>query len=195
MSNHKPYPPTQASLGGRPTIKVDDPICAIFIFLFVLGAISHMTILQVNLRRGQKFVMSGMLFGFCMARITALTLRLAVSTHPTNISLLIAANIFAALGVILLFVINLIFTQRILRATHPRLGWHKAFSLAFKIYYASVVAVIMVLITAIVQSSYTRDRSILRKECNHATIRSYVLCIRCLHANSITTCRGHHSNA
>lgn len=153
-----------AGLGGQPSISLDDPICAVFIFLFVLGAISHMTILQVNLRRGQKFIMSGMLFGFCMARITALTLRLALSTHLHNVSLAMAAQIFVALGVILLFVINLIFAQRILRATHPHIGWARTFSLAFKIYYASVVAVIIALVTSIIQSFYTRDRSILKKD-------------------------------
>lgn len=162
MSTHKPYPPTTAGLGGRPTKTLDDPISAVFIFLFVLTAVTHMTILQVNLRRGQKFIMSGLLFGFCMARITALTLRLALSTHLQNVSLAIAAQIFVALGVLLLFVINLIFTQRIIRASHPHIGWHKIFSLAFKIYYASIVAVIIALVTCIVQSFYTRDRNILR---------------------------------
>lgn len=164
MPTHKPYPPRTAGLGGRPSTTLDDPICAVFMFLFVLGAISHMTILQVNLRRGQKFVMSGMLFGFCMARITALTLRLALSTHLDNISLAIAAQVFVALGVILLFIINLIFAQRILRATHPHFGWAKASSLAFKIYYASIVAVIIALVTSIIQSFYTLDPSILKKD-------------------------------
>jgi hypothetical protein len=163
MSPHKkPYPPTTAGLGGQPTKTLDDPIIAVFIFLFVLTAATHMTILQVNLRRGQKFIMSGMLFGFCMARIVALSLRLALSTHLQNISLAIAAQIFVALGVILLFVINLIFTQRIIRASHPHIGWHKAFSLAFKIYYASIPAVIIPLVTCIVQSFYTLDKNILR---------------------------------
>lgn len=99
-----------------------------------------------------------------MARITALTLRLAWSTHLNNVSLAIAAQIFVALGVILLFVINLIFTQRIIRASHPHIGWHKTFSWAFKIYCGSIVAVIITLVTAIIQSFYTLDRNILRRD-------------------------------
>lgn len=63
MYQRKPYPPTLAGLGGTPTPGEDGPILGVFIFLFIIGAITHMTILQVNLHRGQKFIMSGMLFG------------------------------------------------------------------------------------------------------------------------------------
>jgi len=153
--SHGPYPPTLASLGGTPTRNLDDPITAVFLFLFVLGAIAHMTILQVNLRRGKKFIISGLLFGFCMARITATTLRLAWSTHTTNISVAIAASVFVAAGVVLLFIVNLIFTQRILRAAHPEWAWAKWFSLAFKLYYASIVVMLIALITCTFQSYFT----------------------------------------
>lgn len=114
-----------------------------------------MTILQVNLRRGQKFMMSGMLFGFCMARIIACSIRLAWSTHPHNISVAIAAQIFVAIGVILILIINLIFAQRIVRASHPHFGWATWFSWAFKLYYVSIVLMITALVTCTVQSFYT----------------------------------------
>lgn len=115
-----------------------------------------MTILQVNLRRkGKKFLMSGLLFGFCMARITACTMRLVWSTHLTNIAIAIAAQIFVAAGVIILFIVNLIFTQRIIRSSHPEFAWTKWFSLAFKLYYASVIVMLIALITCTVQSFYT----------------------------------------
>ena len=58
-----PYLPTTAGLGGMPTKTFDDPICAVFLALFAMGAVTHMTILRVNLRRKKKFVMSGLLFG------------------------------------------------------------------------------------------------------------------------------------
>ncbi|KAH8593494.1 hypothetical protein B0O99DRAFT_214421 [Bisporella sp. PMI_857] len=162
MSNHKPYPPTMAGLGLQPTVRVDVPILSIFLILFLIGAVVHMTILQVNLRRGKKFIMSGMIFGFCMARITACTLRMVWATHPHNVSVAIAAQIFVAAGVVLLFIINIIFAQRILRATHPRLGWAKPLSMLFKAYYTSIILVIIVIITGVIQSFYTRDRNILR---------------------------------
>jgi len=110
MASHgPPYPPTAAGLGGLPTTTLDDPIIAVFLFLFIVAAATHMTIFQVNRRRGKKFLMSAMTFGFCMARIAATCLRLGLSTHPTNISLAIAAQVFVAAGVVILFIVNLIF--------------------------------------------------------------------------------------
>jgi len=96
---------------------LDVPITAVFLLLFLLGAIAHMTIFQKNKAKGQKFVMSAMIFGFCMSRIVATIMRIVWATHPHNISVAIAAQIFVAAGVVLLFVINLIFTQRVIRAS------------------------------------------------------------------------------
>ncbi|KAF4632205.1 hypothetical protein G7Y89_g5920 [Cudoniella acicularis] len=152
---HAPYPPTTAGLGGTPTTTLDDPITAVFLALFAGGAVVHMAIFQINQRRGVKFVISGLLFGFCMARITACTMRLVWSTHLMNVSIAIAAQIFVAAGVILLFITNLIFAQRILRALHPTWAWHKGISVAFKLYYASIVIMLIALIVCTVQSFFT----------------------------------------
>jgi hypothetical protein len=157
-----PYPPFAAGLGGSPTKTLDDPITSVFLVLFIIGAVTHMTILQVNLHRGKKFIMSGLLFGFCMARITTMTMRLVWCTYSTNIHIAIAAQIFVAAGVILLFIINLIFAQRIVRASHPHWAWAQWFSVAFKVYYASIIAMLVALIFCTVQSFYTLDYNIRR---------------------------------
>lgn len=156
---HAPYPPTVAGLGGQPSTGLDDPITSVFLALFLFGAVLHMAILQISMRRGKKFIMSGLLFGFCMARITACTMRLVWSTHLHNVSVAIAAQIFVAAGVILLFLVNLIFAQRIMRACHPEFGWTKWFSLVFKLYYASVIVMLIALITCTVQSFYTLSKN------------------------------------
>jgi len=86
MSNHPsgpPYAPTTAAVGGVPSISVDVPISAVFMFLYILSAIGHMTIFQINKRRGQKFIMSGMMFGFSVARTVTMIL----------VSLLVASNL------------------------------------------------------------------------------------------------------
>lgn len=152
---HAPYPPTTAGLGGQPSTGLDGPITSVFLALFIVGAALHITILQINMRRGKKFIMSGLLFGFCMARIVACTMRLVWSTHLHNVSVAIAAQIFVAAGVILLFLVNLVFAQRIMRACHPEFGWTKWFSWVFKLYYASVVIMLIALITCTVQTFYT----------------------------------------
>lgn len=150
-----PYPPRVASLGGHPSVIPDIPVCAVFLVLFLIGAVSHMTILQVNLRRGHKFIMSGMIFGFCMARITATILRMAWATHQSNIRLAIAAQIFVAAGVVLLFIVNLLFAQRIIRAQHPNSGWHPVFHYLFLAIYSLIIVSLIMIITSTVQSFYT----------------------------------------
>lgn len=134
---------------------VDIPITAVFMFFFICCAATHMTIFQLNRRRGHKFIMSGLMFGFCMARITTCIMRIVWATRPTNLRIGIAAQIFVAAGVVLLFIINLIFAQRIVRSAHPHFGWHRAFSLAFKAVYAVVGISLVMLITCTVQSFYT----------------------------------------
>jgi hypothetical protein len=86
-------------------------------------------------------------------------MRLVWSTHPHNISVAIAAQIFVSAGVLLLFIINLIFTQRIIRACHPHFAWTRSFSLAFKLYYASIVVMLLALITCVVQSFFTLSQN------------------------------------
>ena len=62
-----PYAPQTWSLGGHPSKSVDIPITAVFLFLFIVGAATHMTILQLNLKRGHKFLFNGVIFGMFTA--------------------------------------------------------------------------------------------------------------------------------
>lgn len=114
-----------------------------------------MVIFQLNQRRGHKFIMSGMMFGFCMARTVTCIMRIVWATRPFNVRIALAAQIFVAAGVVLLFVINLIFAQRLIRASHPHSGWHPLMSLFFKAIYAIIVISLIMLITSVVQSAYT----------------------------------------
>lgn len=58
-----PWLPQTWALGGIPKKSVDVPITAVFLVLFMLGAATHMTIFQLNLRRGHKFLFNAVLFG------------------------------------------------------------------------------------------------------------------------------------
>ena len=158
MPRHPPYPPTTAALGGVPTVGVDVPITAVFLFFFILGAIGHMTIFRLNMRRGHKFIMSGMMFGFCMARIVTCIMRIVWATRTTQVQIAMAAQIFVSAGVVLLFVVNLIFAQRIVRASHPNTGWHPFFANAFTLTYVLIVLTLAMIITVLVQSFYTLNQ-------------------------------------
>ncbi|KAF2816442.1 uncharacterized protein BDZ99DRAFT_485054 [Mytilinidion resinicola] len=154
-SSGPPWLPTVWALGGKSELHIDVPITAVLLLFYVCGAATHMTIFQLNRRRGHKFLFSAVLFGFCMARTVTCILRISSICKPHNIRLAIAASIFVAAGVLLIFVINLVFTQRLLRAAHPHFGWHRALSLALKAIYVLIVLTLAIVITGTVESFYT----------------------------------------
>ena len=157
-----PYAPKVAQIGGHPTVSVDVPICAVFLALFIAGAASHMTLFRRNLARGHKFIPSAVTFGFCMSRIVANIIRIAWTCRVTNISLAIASQIFVAAGVLLLFILNLLYAQRMVRAVYPGIGWSRPVSLAFKLVYGLVAVTIAMVITVVIQISYTLNTNTLR---------------------------------
>ncbi|KAJ5194588.1 uncharacterized protein N7498_008026 [Penicillium cinerascens] len=150
-----PYAPHTAALGGRPTKDLDVPICAVFLVLFAAAGASHMTLFIRNRKRGHKFIPSAVSFGFCMSRVIANAIRISWAHYPANISLAIAAQIFVAAGVLLLFILNLLYAQRMLRAAFPTFGWSRPLSWTFKALYVVVVITIIMLITVVIQSMYS----------------------------------------
>lgn len=114
-----------------------------------------MTLFLRNKSRGHKFIPSGATFGFCMTRIVTNALRMAWACHQHNARLAIAAQIFVAAGVIILFILNLIYAQRMLRAAHPRVGWSRPLSYIFKGLYILVLISLIMVITVTVQTFYT----------------------------------------
>ena len=152
-----PYLPPNALLGGQPTNDVDTPIAAVFLVLFIIGAACHMSILQLNRRKSHKFILSGLLFGFCMARITTMIMRIVWANRLENVSVAIAAQVFSNAGVVLLFLVNLIFTQRVLRASHPNVFWSRPVHFAFLFLYGLLLVSLFMLIGLTVTSFYTTD--------------------------------------
>ncbi|KXJ86922.1 hypothetical protein Micbo1qcDRAFT_168013 [Microdochium bolleyi] len=154
-----PYPIPVALLGGVPTPSVDDPISAVFLFLFISLAVVHMTIFQLNRKKSHKFVFSGLLFGLSMARSIAMIMRIVWASNSTNVRIALAANIFSQAGVIIIFIANLFFAQRLFRAYLPSAGWHKATGLALKFLVGCVIACLVMVIVTVVHSSYSLDRA------------------------------------
>ena len=152
-----PYIPDTAGLGGRPTVALDVPISAVFVFLFVCLAGAHMVILQANGRRGHKYAMSGVTFGFCSARIVTNVMRIVWATHLTNVSVAIAAQVFVAAGVILLFIINAVWAQRVLRAAHPKFGWGPVATWFFRGVWIVIFISFGLLVSLTVESFFTLD--------------------------------------
>ncbi|KAK3291501.1 uncharacterized protein B0H64DRAFT_469243 [Chaetomium fimeti] len=161
-----PYPPSGASLGGIPTTLPDIPIAAVFLALFACSAATHLTIFLRNKRRGpsHRFLFSFLLFIFSTLRVIALSLRIAWSQAPRNASLALAAAVFTAAGVMILFVVNLVLGRRVVRALHPKVGWHKAMKVGVGLLLGSVIGMLVMVVVCTVHSMFTLDAVARRRE-------------------------------
>lgn len=157
-----PYAPRTAQIGGIPRVSVDVPICAVLLVFYISFAAFNMTIFQKNRRRNYKFIPTVLTFGFCMARIATLTLRIAWSTRQHNVRLAVAANVFVNAGILIIYVINLIFAQRILKAEHPKLGWHPAMKIISTVFYVGIGCALAIVITSAALSVNTLNMSTLK---------------------------------
>ncbi|KAH7416750.1 hypothetical protein BKA64DRAFT_276232 [Cadophora sp. MPI-SDFR-AT-0126] len=156
-----PYIPTgTAIVGGHPTVALDIPICAVLLAIYVLGAIGNMTVFQINRKRGHKFLMSWAMFGFCMARNLTFILRIVWAARPTNASVVIASMIFSAAGVLIAYIVMLLLSLRLFRATHPELGWNPKLRVACKVLYITLFVAFVLIISFTIESFYTLDTNI-----------------------------------
>ncbi|PHH60502.1 hypothetical protein CDD81_1592 [Ophiocordyceps australis] len=119
--------PKKAVLGGIPTTSLDVPLTLVFLFFFGFGAYLHITTYKANSKRGHKFLLSSLLFDFCMVRVTTFIFRILWALVPLP-GIILVANIFQNGGAVVVAAVNLIFAQRLVRAMHPRIGWGRIFS-------------------------------------------------------------------
>lgn len=79
-----PDPINGAFPGGVPNKTVDLPITFMFMLLFMLGAYVHITIYRRNAKRGHKFLISDIVFDFCMIRTVTCIFRITWSLVTTR---------------------------------------------------------------------------------------------------------------
>lgn len=87
-------PATGDLLGGNPPSKnVDLPVTIAFLLLFLLGAFTHISIYRANAKRGHKFLLSDLMFDFCMIRSVTCIFRIAWVFSQLR-GIILAAQIF-----------------------------------------------------------------------------------------------------
>ncbi|KAF4776950.1 hypothetical protein HER10_EVM0010215 [Colletotrichum scovillei] len=142
-----PDPANGAFPGGIPNKNIDLPVTIMFMVLFMLGAYVHLSIYRRNAKRGHKFLISDIVFDFCMIRTVTCIFRITwsiVSTRGVVLLALITENGGAAL----MFAVNIFFAQRLVRSIHPKAGWCTAFSQFSLILLFSVPAFIILNMTS-----------------------------------------------
>jgi hypothetical protein len=90
------HDPAQGAFpGGFPSPLPDVPVTTIFLLLFMLGAFTHISIYRANAQRGHKFLLSDLMFDFCMIRTLTCIFRIVwafVSPRPVILVALIFEN-------------------------------------------------------------------------------------------------------
>lgn len=104
------------------------------------------------------------MFGFAMARKGTMVLRIAWATRPNNGSVALAANIFAFLGVVVIYIVVLLLSLRVFRARQPRLGWKPWLSKGIKITYAILLVLVLVVVPFTIVNGFSKDPQ-LQKAC------------------------------
>lgn len=99
--------------------------------------------------------MSWALFGFGMARVATLALRIAWACKPEDASLTIAAEIFTNVGIVIIYVVVLLLALRTFRALHPELGWKTWLDTSIKVSHAGLGVAIVLVVSFTVNSFYT----------------------------------------
>ena len=160
LRHQAPFPSQFAGVGGLPTVSIDVPASAVLLAIYASFAVANMYIFQTNRRRGHKFLPSALMFGFCMARILTLVLRISWACYPRSVSTAIAANILVNAGILIVYILNLLFASRILRALQPTIGWNRALGFFYKAMYTLIGTSLVLVIVLTVMSSYTLDRKI-----------------------------------
>ncbi|OAA70564.1 hypothetical protein ISF_02538 [Cordyceps fumosorosea ARSEF 2679] len=145
--------------GGIPKATEDVLITAIFLILFALGAITHISIYRANAKRGHKFLLSDLMFDFCMVRVMTCIFRI-VWAFSSPRGVVLAATIFQNGGAAVIFAVNLFLAQRIVRAMHPGFAWRPAFSYISLFLIFSVPAVIIMNVIATSFSFFSVGRPV-----------------------------------
>ncbi|KAH8879970.1 hypothetical protein GQ53DRAFT_621662, partial [Thozetella sp. PMI_491] len=141
-------PATGPFLGSTPNSEIDLPATITFLVLFAVGAITHICIYRFNSKRGHKFLLSDLVFDFCMIRTLTCIFRIIWIFLPAR-GVILTALIFENGGAAVLFAVNVILLQRIIRSMHPRFGWHPAFGILGAALALSAPLVIIVNIVAL----------------------------------------------
>lgn len=144
---------------GFPKPSTDTAPTAVFLVLFLMGAVGNFAIFFRNKKMGKLFVFNGMCGGFCMSRIVTCSLRLAFIYNVTNENLALASTIFTAAGVLLLFIVNIIFSQRMLRGLHPHLGWQRWIHWVFVAIYAMLFGFFVLVVVGSIQLFLSTNKS------------------------------------
>lgn len=102
--------------------------------------------------------------GFCKVRLITMSMRIAWACYPRNIGLGIAAQVFVYVGTIILYLCNWFFTQRVVRAQHPRLGWSGPYRIIHRASMVVLIIALLMIVVSSIQQFFTLDETTLHAD-------------------------------
>ncbi|KAF2860885.1 hypothetical protein K470DRAFT_264088 [Piedraia hortae CBS 480.64] len=156
--NGPPYMSPVALSGGLPTADVDIAICSVLAMLYLYGGVSFIRLIKMNSKKQHKFLLIILMIQFCMSRVVTCILRIVWSKFIHNIRLAIAAQIFVAAGILVVYVINMELSKRCLRAFKPSIGWSPIVKIVYTTLYSLVVCCLIMVITMTIITYYTLNQ-------------------------------------
>lgn len=162
---------TQLNLFGNYPEKSDVAPSALFIALFSIIAILHLTVFSINYYRGHYFWLSlGWVF-YAICRVLGFALRIVWSRDLTDCKVGITSEVFLIVPTVLIASFNLVLAQRIFTWRHPVGGSRRIFWTLMWILYALVAGVVaMTIVTSAGLNIY------LLSEANYARYKKVIMC-------------------
>ncbi|EPS40209.1 hypothetical protein H072_5999 [Dactylellina haptotyla CBS 200.50] len=161
-----PFLSPYALIGGIPSKIPDFPASLVLAICFFAIAVTNIIIFKGNMGKGHKFKLSIFMIGFSMSRVMTLVLRSAWSFHPDDTDLAIANQVFNAAGVVALYILNLIFCERLFRARHPSVEHgprRKVFYGIFAAIFTLIGCTFIMVITPTIWGFFTKNPSLQAK--------------------------------
>lgn len=164
---------------------------ALFLALFLVCLTIAILIFRRNTQAGINFRLSIPLISFSLIRTISAILRIVLACYPHHIPLAIAANIFVVAGVVVFYIINFFFVQRLVRAALPAIGWTMGMAIFPFVGIVVTVCTLILMIVSNIQSFYTRDLQILqidRKENLFGSTMNLILAFLPIPLLALTLC-------
>lgn len=159
MIQQPPYDATlTAPVSSNLKTLPDIPILVIFATFFVAATLFYAFRLTRQLRKRERYGISLFLFLFALQRIPAYILLIVSNFQTGEVAIAVAAGTLIEVGIVLLYLANLVYVAAVIRAGTGQHTWLKILQVA--LYITTVVAVVMSVVGVVVVI-FTADEKVL----------------------------------
>lgn len=159
MAQQPPYDATlTAPFSSNLKTLPDIPILVIFAAFFVVTTLFYAFRLTRQLRKRERYGISLFLFLFALQRVPTYVLLVVGNFQSSEVAIAVAAGTLIEVGIVLLYLANLVYVAAVIRAGTGQHTWLKILQVA--LYITTVLAVVMAIVGVVVVI-FTADEEVL----------------------------------